>query len=64
MTSQPGLQTTAIRILPNILQSKGNQTRKFGQLIEYYKTEIFFLKNVTANEARRLFRDLLFFKKD
>ena len=64
MTSQPGLQTTAIRILPNILQSKGNQTRKFGQLIEYYKTEIFFLKNVTASEARRLFPDLLFFKKD
>ena len=64
MTSQPGLQTTAIRILPNILQGKGNQTRKFGQLIEYYKTEIFFLKNVTANEARRQFPDLLFFKKD
>ena len=64
MTSQPGLQTTAIHILPNILQSKGNQTRKFGKLIEYYKTEIFSLKNFTANEARRLFPDLLFFKKD
>ena len=35
MTSQPGLQTTAILILPIISQSKGNQTMKFGQLIEY-----------------------------
>ena len=37
MTSQPGLQTIAIYILPNISQSKGNQTMKFGQLIEYNK---------------------------
>ena len=35
MTSQPGLQTIAIHILPIISQSKGNQTMKFGQLIEY-----------------------------
>ena len=35
MTSQPGLQTIAI--LPNISQSKGNQTMAFGQLIEYNK---------------------------
>ena len=34
MTSQPGLQTIAIHIFPNILQSKGNHTIKFGQLIE------------------------------
>ena len=33
MTSQPGLQTNAIHILPNTSQSKGNQTMKFGQLI-------------------------------
>ena len=37
MTSQPGLQTIAIHILANISQNKGNQTRKFGQLIEYNK---------------------------
>ena len=30
MTSQPGLQTIAIHIFPNISQSKGNQTMKFG----------------------------------
>ena len=44
MTSQPGLQTIAIHILPNISQSKGNQTMKFGQLIEYNKRNIFFQK--------------------
>ena len=31
MTSQPGLQTIAIYILPNISQSKGNQTMKFDE---------------------------------
>ena len=44
MTSQPGSQTTAIHILPNISQSKGNQTMKFGQLIEYIKRNIFLQK--------------------
>ena len=37
MTSQPGLQTIPMHILPNISQSKGNQTMKFGQLIEQQK---------------------------
>ena len=41
MTLQPGLQTIAIQILPNISQSKGNQAMKFGQLIEYNKRNIF-----------------------
>ena len=41
MTSQPGLQTIAIGILSNISQSKGNQTMKYGQLIEYNKRNIF-----------------------
>ena len=40
MASQPGLQTIAIHILPNILQSKENQRMKFGQLIEYNKRNI------------------------
>ena len=44
MTSQPGLQTSAINILPNIPQSKGNQTIKFAQLIEYNKRNIFLQK--------------------
>ena len=41
MTSQPDLQTIAIQILPNIAQSKGTQTMKFSQLIEYNKRNIF-----------------------
>ena len=44
MTSQPGLQTIAIYILPDISQSKGNQTMKFDQLIEYNKRNIFLQK--------------------
>ena len=44
MTSQPGLQAIAIHILPNISQSKGNETMKFGQLIEYNKINIFLQK--------------------
>ena len=35
MTPQPEEQTFAIHILTNISRSEGNQTRKFGQLIEY-----------------------------
>ena len=41
MTSQPSLQTITIHIFPNISQSKGNQTMKFGQLIEYKNRNIF-----------------------
>ena len=37
MTLPPGQQTVAIHILPNISQSRGNKTMKFGQLIEYNK---------------------------
>ena len=63
MTSQPGVPTIAIHILSNISQSKGNQTMKFGQLIEYNKRNIF-LKNYVENEAGRQVPDLfLFFQK-
>ena len=44
MKSQPGLQTIAIHILSDISQRKGNQTMKFGQLIEYDKRNIFLQK--------------------
>ena len=44
MTSEPGLQTIAIHILPNVSQRKGNQTMKFGQLIAYNKRNIFIPK--------------------
>ena len=39
ITSQPGSQTIAIHMLPDISQSKGNQTMKFDK-IEYDKRNI------------------------
>ena len=44
MTSQPGSRTIAIHILPDISQSKGNQTMQFGQLIQCNKRNIFLQK--------------------
>ena len=44
MTSRPALQTITIQILPNISQSKEDQTMKFGQLLEYNKRNIFLQK--------------------
>ena len=41
MTLQPSKQTITIQILPNISQSKDNQTKKLGQLIEYINRNIF-----------------------
>ena len=41
MTSQSGKQTIAIHILPNISGNKDNQTKKYGQLIEYNMGNIF-----------------------
>ena len=47
MTQQPGSQTITIHILPNISRSKGNQTMKFGQSIEYNVRNIFLEKSYT-----------------
>ena len=47
MASQPGLQTIAMHILPNISRSKSNQTMKFGQLIKYNMRNIFAEKPCT-----------------
>ena len=55
MTSQTGQEINTIHILPNISRSKGNQTKKFGQLIEY--NMIFFLKNHTQNMVEKLVPD-------
>ena len=46
MTSQPGKQTTAIHILPNISRSKDNQSMKFRHL-EYNIRNIFLEKSYT-----------------
>ena len=47
MTSQPGKQTTATRLLPNISRCKGNETMKFGQFIEYNMRNILLEKSYT-----------------
>ena len=53
MTSQPGQQAIVIHILLNISRRKGNQTMKFGQLIEYNIRNFFVEKSYTkcAGEA-------------
>ena len=56
ITSQPGKQTIAIHILPNISRSKGNQARKFDQLIKYNMRNVF-LDNQTQNEAEKPYLD-------
>ena len=59
MTSQLGLQTIAVHILPNISQSKDNLTIKVVQLIEYNKRNIFLQKSCRkwgkGTSSRRLF---------
>ena len=45
MTSQPGYQTITLHILPNISRIKGNQTMKYGQLIENNKRSIILRKS-------------------
>ena len=63
MTSQPGLQTIAIHILSNISQSKGNQTMKFDQLIEYNKRNIFLQKLCRKWGKETSSRPVFIFKK-
>ena len=47
--------------LPNISRSKGNQTMKLGQRIEYNRINIFFFRSYTDNKAGRLVPDLYLF---
>ena len=50
-------------MLPNISQIKGNETMKYGQVINITKFFIF-LQNFIENGAEKVFPDLfLFFKK-
>ena len=55
MTSQPGLQTTAIH-MPNISRSKDNQTMKFDQLIEYKMRNTFVEKSYTKFAGETIHR--------
>ena len=59
MTSQPGYQTITIHMLPNISRKIGNQTMKFGRLIECKNRNIFL-----QNETGRLVPHLLLFYKE
>ena len=45
--SQTGKQTIAMHILSDISRCKGNQTMKFGQLMEYNMRNIFLEKSYT-----------------
>ena len=56
MTSQTVSQTIAIHILNNISGSKGNQTMKFGQLIEYNIRNIFLEKLYTECGGETILR--------
>ena len=44
MTSQTGWQTATINILPDISKTDGTQAIKFGQLVEYNVSNIFYEK--------------------
>ena len=61
-TSQPGLQTITIYILPNISQSIEDQTMKFGQLIEYNKKNIIVLK--LPYNKNKLYKNLDYWSRD
>ena len=63
MASQPGLQTITVHILSNISQSKGNQTMKFGQSIEYNKRNNFLPKLFGKWGRETSFRPLFIFWK-
>ena len=47
MASQSEQQKMTIHTFSNISRGKGNQTMKFGQLIEYNMTNIFLEKSYT-----------------
>ena len=64
MTSQTRLYTITIHILPNISRSKGNQTIRYGQLVEYNNKKIFlerpFTKCGGETSPRPFFKKLKF----
>ena len=58
MTSQPGQQTIAIHMLPNISRNKGNQAMTFGQVIEYNMRNNFVEKSYTKCSGETIPRPL------
>ena len=63
MTSPPGQQIITIHIMPNMSQSKSNQTMNFGQVIEYNKGNIFLQKLCRKWDRYSSSRLFCFFKK-
>ena len=57
MTSQYGKRTIEKHILPNVSRRKGNQTMKFGQLIEYSMRNIFLEKSYEKCGGESITRD-------
>ena len=57
MTPHPGKQTVTLPILLNLSQSKGNQTLKFGQVMECNQ-KIFFFWKIMQKMRLRLVPDL------
>ena len=62
MTSEPGKETVAKYVFPNISRSKINQTMEFDQLSEYSMINIF-LEKYTQNVVEKLFLDPFLKKK-
>ena len=60
MTSQNGSQVTTVHLLPNMSQSKGNETMKFSQLIDKNRN---IFKNHKKSDSGRLVPDLFLFLK-
>ena len=58
MMSQPGKQTITIHKLPNISRGKGNQTIKFGQLIEQNMKNTFLEKSYAKYGGTHITRPL------
>ena len=58
MASQTGSQTIAVYILLNISRSKGKQTMKLDQLIEYTMRNIFVEKSCTKFARQIILRPL------
>ena len=56
--SQPGEQTIAIHVLPNISRTKGSQAMRYGQLIEYNTRNIFVEKSCTKYAGETIPRPL------
>ena len=61
MTSQTGQQIITIHILPNISRGKGNQTIKFGQLMQYSMKNIFLQSLCRKWGKDTSFRPLFYF---